>query len=87
MKIYELINKQANAQEITSESYQEFVDIQNDFFELLTTFGKDSAESLGNIDFLTGSYADASLYKAKQSGRNKVLHHELAYVRSQASGL
>ena len=54
VKVYELIKKQAKAQQITSECYQEFVDIQSNFFEVLVLLGKESAESLGNIDFLTG---------------------------------
>ncbi len=54
IKVFELIKILMNADEISLQRYQQFVDLQGDFFEVLTLLAKDSAESLGNIDFLTG---------------------------------
>lgn len=54
IKAFELINKLTNAQAITLECYQRFVDVQSVFFEVLNSLSKDSTESLGNIDLLTG---------------------------------
>ena len=54
IKAFELINKLTNAQTITLECYQRFIDVQSVFFGVLNSLAKDSTESLGNTDFLTG---------------------------------
>ncbi len=54
IKVYQLIKKLVSTDKITLEYYQQFIDLQGDFFEVLTLLSKDSAESLGNVDFLTG---------------------------------
>ena len=54
IKVFELIEMLKNNEAITLECYQAFIDQQSDFFEMLTLLTKDSTESLGNIDFLTG---------------------------------
>lgn len=53
MKVCKLTSELGSTQRVTDQSYQRFIALQSEFFNVLQTMRMASMESLGNIDFLT----------------------------------